>query len=310
MNMKTVLLAAALTLASTPAPAAELAVYKGAGCEGRGRLPGFEAWLGRPVDRVIDFLARDSWDKLLSSARWISGCWRDRGARLSLAVPMLPNGKDVSLAAAASGTYDATFRELARILIADGHNEAVIRLGWEFNGGWYPWAAKRDPEAWAGAWRRIVAAMRSVEGARFRFDWNPTLGWQQIPPDRLYPGDEWVDVIGLDVYNQTWKEGVRTPEERWWDLRDQPFGLAWHARFAKEHGKPLSFPEWGTGTRPDGHGAGDDPLFVERMADWMAALPVLYQGYWDYPAPDFNAEISQGRQPEAAAAFLERFGGK
>lgn len=297
----------ALLLFAPTAGAADLAVYKGAGCDGRKLLPDFERWLGRPVDRVVDFAARDSFDKMLSSTRWISGCWRDEGAKLVLSLPMIPNGKDVSLAKAAEGAYDDTFYALAQILVADGHAASVIRLGWEFNGGWYPWAAKGDAKNWVLAWRRIVATMRRVEGARFLFDWNPTLGWQQIPPDQLYPGDEWVDVIGLDVYNQTWNKGVHTPEDRWKDLRDQSYGLAWHAKFAQEHGKRLSFPEWGTGTRPDGHGAGDDPLFVQRMADWMSKLPVLYQGYWDYPAPDFNAEISKGRQPGAATAFLERF---
>lgn len=301
------LLAALIALAA-PAGAQDLAVYKGAGCEGKPRIAGFERWLGRPIDRVVDFLARDSWQKMVDSTRWISGCWRGAPYALALSVPMLPNGKDNTLRAGADGAYDRYFQEIARILVADGHAGAVIRLGWEFNGGWYPWAAKKDPKAWVAFWQRIVTTMRGVPGAAFKFDWNPTLGWQQVPSDQVWPGDGYVDIIGLDVYNQTWDKGVKTPEQRWDDLMNQSFGLKWHADFARKHGKPMSFAEWGTGTRPDGHGGGDDPLFVKNMAAWIRAHPVLYQGYWDYPAPDFNAEVSRGKLPESGAELRRQFG--
>ncbi len=312
--MKTLPLLAALLLAALPAPAQtyELAVYKGAGCEGAPRVAGFEAWLGRPVDRVVDFLARESWHTVVSSARWISGCWRDAGRRLALAVPLLPDGDGATLAAGAAGAHDRHFRAIAEALVADGHADAVIRLGWEFNGDWYPWAAAPDPDAWIANWRRVVRTMRAVPGARFRFEWSPALGRQRIAPDRVYPGDAYVDVIGLTVYNQSWNPSVTTPVDRWAELRDQPYGLSWHAHFAAARGKPVSFAEWGTGTRGDGPGrgagGGDDPHFITRMADWIAARPVLYHGYWDFPAHDYNARLSDDSQPLSAAEFRRRFG--
>jgi hypothetical protein len=45
------------------------------------------------------------------------------------------------------------------------------------------------------------------------------------------------------------------------------------------------------------------------MAEWVAAPDVLYHGYWDYPAPDYDGLLSTGRQPNAARAFREAFGG-
>lgn len=290
------------------AQAAELAVYKGAGCEGRPRVAEFESWLGRPVERVVDFLAQESWDAMQRSAGWIAGCWKGARPALALSIPMLPKERGATLAEGAAGAYDGHFTAIAETLVAAGRGDAILRLGWEFNGGWYPWAAKRDPDSWVVYWRRIVTAMRAVPGAAFRFDWNPTLGWQQIPADRLWPGDGFVDVIGLDVYNQTWNRAADTPEKRWRDLMEQPYGLKWHAGFARRHGKPMSFAEWGTGTRPDGHGGGDDPLFIRNMGEWIRSQPVLYHGYWDYPAPDFNARLSGGRLPEAGAELRRQFG--
>jgi hypothetical protein len=70
----------------------------------------------------------------------------------------------------------------------------------------------------------------------------------------------------------------------------------------------MSFPEWGTGTRPDGHGGGDDPYFIQQMASWIASANVLYHDYWDYPASDYNAKLSDNHQPNAGAMFRQLFG--
>jgi hypothetical protein len=302
-------LAAAWALAlSSPAYAgADLAVYKGAGCDGAKRLPAFETWIGRRVDRVVDFLDARSWAAMISSAKWIAQCWQKQGNKLALSVPMLTKDKSATLADGARGDLDHHFREVGRILVALGHADSILRIGWEFNGGWYPWAAATDPESFVAFWRRIVTTMRSVPGSQFRFDWNPTIGMVKINPERVYPGDDVVDIIGLDVYNQSWHPRRGNPAVRWDEKVNGAYGLKWHRDFAKAHDKPRSFPEWGTGTRKDGHGFGDDPAFVKNMHEWIAADDVVYHGYWDYRAPDFNAELSTGQFPEAAAQFQALF---
>ena len=40
-----------------------------------------------------------------------------------------------------------------------GFADATIRLGWEFNGNWFAWAASNDPAAFITYWQRIVTAM-------------------------------------------------------------------------------------------------------------------------------------------------------
>lgn len=301
--------AAAVTAAcswASPASAAALAVYQGAGCDGVKRLDQFVAWFGSKPDRAVDFFAINSWDNLLSSAAWSIKCWQKTGLPMTFSVPMLTQSPGDSLAKGAAGEYDQHFRTLARYLVNNGHAEAIVRLGWEFNADWYPWRAAANPEAWVAYWRRIVEVMRSVPGQRFRFEWCPILGVQAIRADKLYPGDDYVDLIGLDTYNDSWTPGV-TPEQRWQTLMDQPYGLKWHRQFAAARGKPATFPEWGTGLRPTGKGGGDDPYFIRQMAKWIESGDVYYHGYWDYPAPDYNARLSDGKQPRAAAAFLERF---
>lgn len=285
-----------------------LGVYKGAGCDGRAALAGFNAWLGRRPEWVVDFLAQETWLRFDRSASWITGCWRGADYQLTLAVPMLTQDRHNTLAQGVAGAYDDHFKRLAQGLVSTGRADTVIRLGWEFNGDWFTWYPAKNPDAFIRYWRRIVGVMRAVPNSRFRFDWNPTLGRAGIPADEVYPGDDAVDIIGLDVYNQSWAKPRPSSQERWIELRQQPFGLDWHRSFAEAKGKPRSFPEWGTGRRQDGSGGGDDPLFISEMAQWVAASDVVYHAYWDYPASDYYALMSTGQFPRAAAMFRERFG--
>lgn len=304
-------LAALAAAGCTPAPASatpEMFVYRGAGCTGKGRMAAFERLLGRPADGVVEFSERTRWQDMRNSINWALGCWEGTSYRLAQSVPMLMD-TGTTLAEGAAGAYDAEFRKLGELLVRKGHANAYLRIGWEFNGGWYPWAAQRDPEAFRRYFRRIVTAMRSVPGQRFVIVWNPAQGRQQIEPDKVWPGDAYVDVVAMDLYNQSWvPEDRKDPAARWRRLVEQPYGLQWLADFAKRHGKPLALPEWGTGTRPDGHGMGDDPAFIANVARFLRTHDSAFAGYWDYKAGDFDAELSNGRQPRSAAAFRAAFG--
>lgn len=308
MRFKLHALLAVMMLSPPVIAAPQLGVYQGNGCDGARRMQDFARWLGRQPDFALDFFAADSWKSMSDDANWTVKCWARHGMKkVVFSIPMLPGGGP-TLAEGAAGHFDTHFQQLAQLLIAHGYADAIIRLGWEFNGGWYPWAAKQDPSNWVKYWRRIVTTMRAVPGAAFRFDWCSAQGYQQIPASQVYPGDEYVDIIGRDTYNQTWAN-VATPEERWQDLLTQSYGLNWLRDFARAHNKPISIPEWATGTRPDNHGGGDDPYFIRQMAEWIGQNDVLYHGYWDYPAKDYHGKLSDGSKPAAGAAFLSAFRG-
>lgn len=301
------LLGLAVLLAAPASAAPLLFVYEGAGCTGAQKVPRFEAFLNRRLDGVTDFVPLPNWDGMMGWTRWSLGCWPAR-YRLSLSVPMLTSDGSTTLAQGAAGAYDGHFRDFGRLLVSRGRADAFLRIGEEFNGDWYPWSANKDPAAFRAYFRRIVTALRSVPGARFKIVWNPTLGASKVSPDDAWPGDDVVDVIGLDAYNASWiPRDVDDPEARWGDRLTADYGLNWAADFSARHHKPLAFPEWGTGVRPDGHGFGDDPLFIRNMAAWMMAHDVVYQGYWDYPASDFDAEITTGKYPKAAQALKKAF---
>jgi hypothetical protein len=299
-----------------------LGTNEGTGAEGSG-LTAFETWNGGQ-DLVIgsDFLstyagtdAAGAWAPINTPSYWTSA-WNLAGMqadfRLSLAVPMIPaywNGSAWTpagtLAAGAAGSYDSHFQALATALNNASLGDTYIRLGWEMNGNWFPWAATNATD-WINFWRRIANIFHATN-ANFKMEWNPTLGVGSYDPETLYPGDSYVDVIGLDVYDQGWGTGWEQHSTRWLNsILNESRGLQWHKNFAATHSKPVAFPEWGLATRPDGHGGGDNPSFIQNMYDWFNTFTsgtLAYHSYFDYPSSDIDAEISSNQYPNSASTF-------
>lgn len=299
------------------APTASAGVY--AGPADPAGVQAFEGWLGKPVPYVLEFPDKQHWASI-QSPWFIPRIWGPtskyfQGKELVLSVPLLP-GNLGTLSAGTSGIYDSHFRQLARTLLKwDLADRTIIRLGWEFNSGWARWSAKSDPAAFAAYFRQVVITMRRVAPA-LRFDWCPAEGLDQFWGIQgglaaAYPGDDYVDYIGLDVYDQAWGPGgsiVTDPAARWQQLVNEPGGLAWQAAFAAAHHKPMSFPEWALTERADGHGGGDDPYFIDQMHQWIVTHDVAYQAYFDHDASDGAHMLESGQFPNAAAEFRTDFG--
>src|SRR5205085_1396640 len=110
------------------------------------------------------------------------------------------------------------------------------------NGTWYRdslGSTGREYALWRTAWRRTVFAMRSVPGAHFRFDWCINAAYRNIPMKAFYPGDDVVDIIGIDAYDGG-LANVAPGRARWNRLFSQPLGLGAVRRFARAHKKPMS----------------------------------------------------------------------
>lgn len=277
-----------------------------AGAANPAGIADFATWLGSSVPYAEDFLPGDSWETISSPMWWLNS-WQGSGYRMVYGVPIIP-GTGGTLAAGAAGTYNAYFRTLAQNLVATGQGDSILRLGWEFGGGWYAWHVSTTTDAanYAAYWRQIVTTMRAVAPA-LKFDWNPIWGWQSVNPELAYPGDLYVDYIGVDVYDQSWISNYTDPIARWNDALAANWGLTWHKNFAASHGKPMSFPEWGVAIRSDGHGGGDDPYFIQQMASWIAQNNVAYHIYFSYDAPDGQHDLQDGNFPLSAAAFKTAF---
>jgi glycosyl hydrolase family 26 len=280
----------AAAVAATAAQPLQLGVYTHPGAKGVAGARAFADWSGAPVSRVLDFLPSTSWLEMTRNA-WLLTPYTGTGYQLELSVPMLPDSAGVSLAGCAAGDYDGYWTSIATSVVAAGLPTTAIRPGWEMNGAWYRWTAVGRAAEYAGCWRRLVTAMRSVPGQRFTFTFNPNVGDNPMSAETAYPGDAYVDDVSVDVYDTSWNSyptpsGMSTDDARasaWNYLLKGSHGLRFWAGFAASHGKPLAVGEWGITWRSDGHGGGDDADFVDRFFDWASdpANNVRYLNYFN-----------------------------
>jgi hypothetical protein len=262
--------------------------------------PSVQSWLGRLPDFWTEFVGNGSWSD--DSPGWSLSQFPEPSSEVRhISMPLIP-GQDVpdtyaTLEQAAAGDYNNYYLQEARTL-ASVSPSAIIRVGYEFNGNWMPWNAQADPAAFVGAWRQFVTAFRSVSPS-FQFDWTTSQGAEGMDPELAYPGDAYVDYIGMDVYdNSQFTSG--DCESRWNSILTEPYGLNWQVQFAAEHGnKPLSYPEWGSNY--------NDGCLINHMATWFQTHDVAYQAYWNSDSAFPNGSLDE--DPVNKAAYIKAFGG-
>ncbi len=312
-----------MTAVAAPANTPPLFVYEGAGCTGVNNLPQFRAFLGRQEDGATDFT-----DYTSTPAHWVTettgwelGCWQGQVKNLSLRIPLAfddpsPVGK---LSDVAAGKLDSYYTAVGNSIVSHGFPNAYLALGWEENGNWYPWTAVWSEANFHAAFAHIYKILKAIPGNHFTIWFNPTIGWEASVVGSDYPGTANLDGVAWDVYADTYLSAGAAKEPTLWNNEySDSYGIdsigpGLHGFFGN---LPTAVPEFGVGSRGDGHGApdgtvvngGDDPYFMTNALTYFAKQKVKYVGYWDYNAGDYNSKISDGSRPKEALAFLKVFG--
>jgi beta-mannanase len=133
--------------------------------------------------------------------------------RMPTAVPEVGRGRlmiswhGVKYAGINNGSQDARIASAARRL-ADYGKPMLLRWAWEMNGDWFEWGGAnngRNPAAYVSAYRRIhrIFADEGADNVAFVWspNWNsgPDASWNRM--ERYYPGDGYVDWVGVSGYN-------------------------------------------------------------------------------------------------------------
>jgi hypothetical protein len=206
----------------------------------------------------------------------------------------------------AAGDYNTYATQFATNMVAAGLGYSVIRLGAEMNGNWNDdslGTTVGEWQQWGQCFAQEVTAIRAVPGANFLFDWNVNAYYRDIPLADFYPGNAYVDIIGIDAYDET---GVSSPAVgqpgRFQALASEPDGLYAVEAFAAAHGKPLSIPEWGTISTQ-----GDDAAYVTGMGNFIAANDVAYNSWFNGGAGSVY-QLDPAQAPRSLAAYVAAFG--
>ncbi|MBM7387328.1 beta-mannanase [Clavibacter michiganensis] len=148
-----------------------------------------------PPIAALDSVAARGAESLLTWEPWKAGAGTDQ-----------PGFSNASIIA---GDHDVYLRQWGSELAAWG-GPVYLRYAHEMNGDWYPWADGVDgnaPGSYAAAWRHVHDVVVGAGATNVRWVWTPNVPYTgSTALAGLYPGDAYVDVVGLDGYN--WGTGI------------------------------------------------------------------------------------------------------
>jgi beta-mannanase len=146
-----------------------------------------------------------------------------------------------------AGNHDEYINNFA-LAVKEYSSPVLIRFMHEFNGNWYVWSGNKNGGAHGGpakviaVWQYVVDRFKTIGAANAQWLWTPhgpsidrsTEEWNEV--QHYWPGDKYVDWIGLDGYNFY-------PKDPWGNQR--PFRD--FDNCAKLGRQPMIVAEFGTG---------------------------------------------------------------
>jgi beta-mannanase len=129
---------------------------------------------------------------------------RDHGSIPFVTWASLPATGAFTNAKIAAGAQDAYLRRWATAAKNWGH-PFFLRFDWEMNGSWFGWGVGANGNRaidYVRMWRHVHRVFQSVGATNVTWVWCPNVDLDRLAPlASLYPGDAYVDWVGLDGYN-------------------------------------------------------------------------------------------------------------
>lgn len=125
------------------------------------------------------------------------------------------NTPETLMAGIADGTYDENMRTICGIL---SQFESPVTIRWaqelEDESGQFIWA-NWEPDTYIAAYRRVVDVCRESTD-EIDYMWSP-LGYEGL--EEYFPGEDYVDVVGLSVFGlQAWERDILGEEQSFRDI--------------------------------------------------------------------------------------------
>ena len=228
----------------------------------------------------------------------LENTWRNGAVPLVTWEPQTARGEAIPLRDIVDGRHDRYIRQSAEAAAAWG-KPIMLRFAQEMNGTWYPWGRGVDGNTareYREAWHHIFWVFRNHGAGNVRWIWSPNEDAGGGHPLAIfYPGDEFVDWVGIDGF--CWGGSVG------WPSFTSIFGSTYD-RILKITSKPIMIAETAAGEE-----GGDKAEWItsalEREAPRFENVRALVWFNDEDPRADFRVNSSPAslRAFRAAAAL-------
>jgi len=199
----------------------------------------------------------------------------------------------------ADGDFDSYIRIWAKE-IKNFKGTILIRFCHEMDGDWYPWSIgmnNNEAEDFILAWRHVHDIFQEEGATNAQWIWSPNWNseWTDEQYNSIYPGDEYVDWIGMSIFN--W--GVYGPHKEWHTLDER---LNWRYKKAETFNKPIIIAELSS----DELGGSKAEWIKDCFNKLKNNYPKIRVAIWfNYPHARYNEKISWAvdSSPESLEAF-------
>jgi hypothetical protein len=160
------------------------------------------------------------------------------------------------------GKYDTYIRQWAKAAAAWG-KPFLLRFAHEMNGDWTSWSPgvmDNTSSEFIAAWRKVHGIFRAAGANNAKWVWSPVAHYEGATPfKRVYPGDAYVDWVGISGYN-------------WGDTRERSSWQSFSEIFEESYkivegltNKPIIIPEVASAE------SGGDKAAGETKDAWIQA---------------------------------------
>ncbi|MET0424506.1 MAG: glycosyl hydrolase [Actinoplanes sp.] len=166
-----------------------------------------------------------------------------------------------------SGASDKNIALMANRL-AGLKRPVLLRYGWEMNGNWFAWDGAHNGKKPAGfitSWRRLHRIFAEEGATNVAWVWSPNwnsgpdVAWNKF--QHYYPGDAYVDWVGVSGYNFS-SESPKT--------LFSPIVKAYGKR------KPIMLAE----TAAINHGKHSKARWIKKLSSYVSATPSIGAVVW------------------------------
>lgn len=171
----------------------------------------------------------------------------------------------------------------------DGKKVPVIFRPWhEMSGGWFWWGTKETtPEQFKQLFIYTYEKLTQEHGCdHLVWAYSPNTGYKDYMEH--YPGDEYVDLLGIDIYDFEHNNDKYTANVKH-DLTEL-------TRIGKEHDKLIALTETGAQRIPDPNWF--TQVFWEAVKDFPISYTLWWRNAWDTPKEIYMSAPGHPTEPD------------